>query len=120
MSYIRIILAFVVVAVSSAQEPSSSDDQAVDYARRLAARQKTAVPTSGFVPDSDTAVAIATAVLVPIYGKSIAASEKPWHAGLKGGVWTVVGTFNGKGNGGEGIVQIDKRTGAIIFVTHTM
>jgi hypothetical protein len=119
MKHISILLAFVVV-VSSAQVPLSFDDQAVDYARRVTASQKAVVPKSGYVPDSGTAVAIATAVLAPIYGKSIAASEKPWHAGLKGGVWTVVGTFNGKGNGGEGIVQIDKKTGAIIFVTHTM
>jgi len=39
---------------------------------------------------------------------------------LKAGVWTVVGTFNGKGEGGEAMVQVDKKTGAIIFVGHTM
>jgi hypothetical protein len=78
------------------------------------------MPAAGYVPDSDTAIAIATAVLTPIYGKTTIDAEKPWKAGLKDGVWTVVGTFNGKGEGGEAIVQIDKRTGAIKFVTHTM
>jgi NTF2 fold immunity protein len=70
---------------------------------------------------SETAVAIATAILAPIYGRSTIDAEKPWHTGLKGGVWTVVGTFNGKaGGGGEGMVQLDKKTGAIVFVGHTM
>ena len=118
MNYFHILLACVLVLFSG--QTSSSDNQAVEYARRVIDGQKNVPPVSGYVPDSDTAIAIATAVLIPIYGKSTVASEKPWHTGLRDDVWTVVGTFNGKGNGGEAIVQIDKKTGAIIFVTHTM
>jgi len=98
----------------------SSEDPAVVYARRVIVGERTYRPTAGYVPDSQTAVAIATAVLIPIYGKATIDAEKPWHTGLKGGVWTVVGTFNGKGCGGEAMVQIDKKSAAIIFVGHTM
>lgn len=116
--FTRIVLACMLVAsVSLAQ---SSGDEAVQYAQQIIAHGKTYVPDSGYVPDSTTAVSIATAVLTPIYGKAKIDAEKPWHTGLKDGVWTVVGTFNGKGEGGEAIIQIDKMTGAIIFVTHTM
>ena len=101
-------------------QPQSSQDTSVEYARRTISGLKSYLPAAGYVPDSETAIAIATAVLTPIYGKPTIDAEKPWKAGLKDGVWTVVGTFNGKGEGGEAIVQIDKRTGAIKFVTHTM
>ena len=98
----------------------TSEDPAVVYARRIIVGEKTYRPTAGYVPDSETAVLIATAVLTPIYGKADIDAEKPWHTGLKAGVWTVVGTFNGKGEGGEAMVQVDEKTGAIIFVGHTM
>jgi len=98
----------------------SGEDPAVVYARRIVASAKTYQPAAGYVPDSNTAVAIGTAVLIPIYGKDKIDAEKPWHTGLKDGVWTVVGTFNGKGEGGEAIIQLDKKTGAVVFVAHTM
>jgi len=115
---VRVLLACM--RAVSALNAQSSDDQAVEYARQLVSGQKPVVPAAGYVPDSNTAIAIATAVLTPIYGKNTIDSEKPWKAGLKGGVWTVTGTFNGKGKGGEAIVQIDKKAGTIVFVTHTM
>lgn len=98
----------------------SHEDPAVTYARRVIVGEKTYTLAAGYVPDSRTAVEIATAVLIPIYGKTKIDAEKPWHTGLKNGIWTVVGTFNGKGKGGEAIVQLDKKTGTIRFVGHTM
>lgn len=78
------------------------------------------VPAAGYVPDCATAIQVARAVLAPIYGKAKIDAESPWHTGLKNGIWTVVGTFKGKGEGGEAIVQIDEKTAAIKFVGHTM
>ena len=97
-----------------------SDQKAIEYARRLVVGTKPVVRAEGYVPDQATAIRIAIAVLIPIYGEKIENGEKPWRAGLKGDVWTVVGTFHGKGEGGEAIVQLSKTTGAILFVTHTM
>lgn len=113
-------IALVCMLFSSIAMAQSRDDPAVTYARRIITGERTYMPAAGYVPDSKTAVQIATAVLAPIYGEAIAEAEKPWHTGLKNGVWTVVGTFKEKGKGGEAIVQIDKRTGAIKFVGHTM
>jgi hypothetical protein len=103
-------------SIAFAQSPQ---DPVVVFTQRTIANTKSYRPADGYVPDSKTAVAIATAVLTPIYGKSDIDSESPWHTGLKNSIWTVVGTFNGRGNGGEAIVQIDQETGAIRFVGHT-
>src|SRR5438876_9669483 len=51
------------------------------------------VPPNGFVPDSGTAVRVAVAVWIPIYGASQIRSEQPYVATLKDGVWTVTGTL---------------------------
>src|SRR5437660_12774986 len=49
------------------------------------------VPPRGFVPDSATAVRIAIAGWIPIYGESLITAEKPFAATLKDSVWTVRG-----------------------------
>ena len=50
------------------------------------------VPPRGFVPDSATAVRIAIAAWIPIYGESLITAEKPFAATLKDSVWTVTGS----------------------------
>ena len=85
-------------------------------------------PKEGYVPDSATAVKIAEAVLVPIYGKKQIESEQPFTAKLKDDVWTVSGTLycsDGKGGrttepclGGTAVVQISKVDGRVISMIH--
>jgi len=50
-------------------------------------------PASGYVPDSKTAIRIAEAVLVPVYGDKHIESERPFTATLKDGAWIVTGTL---------------------------
>lgn len=84
-------------------------------------------PREGYVPDSTTAVKIAEAVLVPVYGKKQIDSEQPFTARLKDDVWTVYGTLrcpDGKGGisivcvGGVAIVQISKVDAHVVSMTH--
>ena len=50
-------------------------------------------PKNGFVPNKETALKIAEAVWLPIYGKSIY-NEKPFKATLLNGqIWQVEGTL---------------------------
>lgn len=112
-------LAILILAIFSVHA-KAQDHDAVEYARRLVVGQKSVSVANGYVPDRATAVRVAVAVLIPIYGPSIEKAEAPWNAELKNGLWTVVGTFHGKGNGGEAIVQLRKSNGAVIFITHTM
>src|SRR5947208_16914123 len=81
------------------------------------------VPPKGFVPDSATAVRIAVAVWIPIYGERQIMSEQPFVAKLKAGVWTVEGSLPPAPPGtvmlgGSAVVRIAKRDGRILFVTH--
>jgi NTF2 fold immunity protein of polymorphic toxin system component len=50
-------------------------------------------PKKEYVPDSDTAVKVAEAVLAPIYGQAKVESQEPFTAKLKDDVWTVSGTL---------------------------
>lgn len=115
-----IVLLLIGMACLSGAQVMTSDQEAVEFARRSVVGVRPVVRGGGYVPDANTAIRIAVAVLIPIYGEDIGESEKPWRAGLKHGVWTVVGTFHGKGEGGEAIVQLSKTSGAVLFVTHTM
>jgi hypothetical protein len=84
---------------------------------------KSVVPKNGFVPTATVAVAVAEAVLIPMYGKQQIASERPFKAELSGGVWDVTGSLHcvpptSPCPGGTAQVKISKRTGEILFMTH--
>ena len=76
------------------------------------------VPSNGFVPDEKTAIKIAEAVWIPIYGEQQIQSEKPFVASLKNGVWTVAGSLPEGWDGGVAIAEISKRDGRILRVSH--
>jgi hypothetical protein len=84
-------------------------------------------PAAGFVPDSKTAIAVAEAVLIPVYGKNQIESERPFRATLQNDVWTVGGTLrcpDGKGgvttqcDGGVAIVTISKKDARVLSMIH--
>jgi hypothetical protein len=75
-------------------------------------------PKDGYVPDARTAVRVAEAVLVPIYGAKQINSEKPLSAKLDGDVWVVTGTLPSGMVGGVAEVKISKQTGEIVGMIH--
>ena len=86
-------------------------------------------PPAGYVPDPETAVRVAEAVLAPVYGKKQIESERPFKAELKNDIWTVSGTLrcpDGKGgfapetlcDGGVAVVRISKDDAHVISMTH--
>ncbi len=79
------------------------------------------------VADSATAVEIAEAALIPVYGRKHIESERPFIATLSKGVWTVGGTLrcsDGKGGtttvcvGGAAAVEISQDDGRILRMWH--
>jgi hypothetical protein len=77
------------------------------------------VPAAGFVPNAETAIRIAEAVWVPIYGEKLIASEKPFKATLRDDVWIVTGADLPEGSlGGVAEAHISKRDGRILRVVH--
>jgi hypothetical protein len=84
---------------------------------------KSVVPKDGFVPTATVAVAVAEAVLIPVYGRQQIASERPFKAKLSSGVWDVNGSLHcdppgSPCPGGTAQVKISKKTGEILFMTH--
>ena len=80
-------------------------------------------PALGYVPDAKTAVRIAEAILIPIYGERAVALERPYDAELHGNVWRIYGTLPklkaGWGwAGGVAEVTVDRRTGKVLRVAH--
>jgi hypothetical protein len=86
-------------------------------------------PKAEKVPDAETAVKVAEAALVRIYGKKVIESERPFTARLEGNVWFVSGTLHcsdGKGGttsncvGGVATAKVSKTDGHILATWHTM
>jgi hypothetical protein len=75
-------------------------------------------PRVGMVPDKDTAVRIAIAVLIPIYGADAIRSQQPFVATLSGDTWTVVGTLPKNRVGGVAEIRIAKADGRILYAMH--
>jgi hypothetical protein len=76
-------------------------------------------PPNGFVPDKETAIAIAVAAWQPIFGKEIIEREAPYQANLVDGIWVVSGT--GKfGPDGTAKALIRQNTGEILQIDHEL
>jgi NTF2 fold immunity protein len=113
----RLVLLFY---ISVAAWPMHPQPAAAKPARQ---EQHSYRPERGFVPDEATAVAIAEAVWLPIYGKETLDKERPFKAILNGDVWTVTGTaklVNKQEKGGTAVAEIYRIDGRIIRVSHGM
>ena len=75
-------------------------------------------PVAGYIPDQDTAIKIAVAVWLPIYGKEQIEKEKPYKAKLKNGIWYVTGSLPEGHVGGVAEAEINKESGCIIRISH--
>lgn len=75
-------------------------------------------PAAGYVPDAATAIRIAVAVWNPIYGEKQIASEAPYRAALKDGVWIVEGSLPKGYVGGVAIAEISKDDAAVRRISH--
>ena len=75
-------------------------------------------PKNGYVPDAQTAIAVAIAACTPIYGRNRIESEKPFRATLKNGVWTVTGTLPEGFDLGTAIAELAQDDGRVLRVIH--
>ena len=74
-------------------------------------------PKAGFVPNEATAIKIAEAVWLPIYGTKIY-DKKPFVAKAKGDVWLVEGSLQEGTLGGVPLAEISRLDGRVIRVSH--
>jgi hypothetical protein len=81
--------------------------------------EHTYVPPHGYVPNAETAIAIAVAVWTPIYGRDKIEHERPYRATLRGDNWIVEGSLpSGEQLGGTAVAEISKTDGRIVRVSH--
>lgn len=77
---------------------------------------------SNYVPNADTAIKIAEAIWLPIYGDDIL-TQKPFISELKEGIWYVRGSLvelpNEKMVGGVAYIEIRQSDCKILKVTHS-
>ncbi|WP_073129766.1 NTF2 fold immunity protein [Chryseolinea serpens] len=71
----------------------------------------------GYISNAETAIKIAEAVWLPIYGEGIY-NKKPFKAELKDSIWVVEGTVSPDKLGGAPYLRIQKKDGKILEVTH--
>lgn len=77
-------------------------------------------PKAGAVPDEATAIKIAEAVLLPVYGEDLINKERPLHARYDKGIWTVYGTLPPHTLGGTVMVRMRKKDGKILEIFHSV
>jgi hypothetical protein len=76
------------------------------------------MPPAGYVPDEQTAIRIAKAVLEPAYGNKRIAAQEPFVATLKDGVWTVEGYLPPGVTGGVAHVEISRSDARVLRMIH--
>lgn len=81
-------------------------------------RSNTVKRDQGYVPDAKTAVAVAEAILVPIYGEKVL-GQRPFIARLKKDEWRVHGSLPEGTLGGTAVIFIKKKNGAVTYINHT-
>jgi len=72
----------------------------------------------GLVPDERTAIAIAEAILFPIYGDKNIREQRPYVVKHSEGKWTIEGTLPAGMVGGTFHIVIRQRDGQILEIGH--
>jgi hypothetical protein len=75
-------------------------------------------PEEGYVSNEETAIKIAVAIWIPIYGEEEIESQKPYNAVLINGVWYVTGSLPEGWLGGVAEAEITKDDGRILRISH--
>lgn len=82
------------------------------------AQEHSYVPPDGFVPNKETAIRIAAAVWIPIYGEDNIKKQAPYNTQLVNGAWIVTGTLPKNSIGGVAYIELLKKDGRILRVSH--
>ena len=76
------------------------------------------VPPNGLVPNAETAIAVAVAIWLPIYGTEEIQEQRPFKAKLIKGIWHVEGSLPPGVPGGVAEARISKKDGRVLYVYH--
>jgi hypothetical protein len=121
ISFVVFIAAAVAFAVTLTQQ--ELDELDLNMAKHAvsefkAGKRSGVTSENGYIPDTNTAVAVAIAVWTPIYGEKQIAQEHPIKAWLIDDLWVVSGSLPEGYNGGVAEAIIRKQDGQILLVRH--
>jgi hypothetical protein len=78
---------------------------------------------NGLVPDKQTAIKIAEAILFPIYGEDTIKRERPYRVSLRDGCWYISGSMPHSDEvmvGGTFFITISQWDGRVIQIGHLL
>lgn len=70
-----------------------------------------------YVPNEETAVKVAEAILYPIYGESIC-QQRPFIATLENEIWVIEGSLPKDMKGGVAHIEIQRKDCKVLNITH--
>lgn len=76
-------------------------------------------PRRGIISTAKTASAVALAYLVPIYGRENINRQLPLRATLRDEMWTVEGVLPPGSIGGNALIILCQRNGAVVRMIHS-
>jgi hypothetical protein len=110
------VIATILVTMFAAGEKSTENPESGKwYATKWG---KSFRPSNGYVPDQKTAIQVAKAILISVYGEVTVKNEEPFTASLEGTIWTVKGAVRPYPSGNAEI-KLSKNDGAVLFLTHS-
>ena len=117
---LALAILFSTIIVSGGDSHTRPDQEEFEYARHQIETSTYTRPKGGFVPDRDTAIKVAYAISLPVFGRAEIDKEKPFRAELKQGQWIVLGKPVKHASGGTLVVQIDQSSGEVSYLGHSM
>lgn len=75
-------------------------------------------PKEGFLPDEETAIAVAEIILTKIYGSDQIKEQRPFFANLKGDKWEISGSLPANKVGGTAYIEL-KKNGQVVRLSHS-
>jgi hypothetical protein len=109
-AFMAVVVACLIGCQSDEPERVSQEDGHTEFIEGRAHY----FPTSGFIPDSLTAIAIAEAVMRPIVGVDYLRDQRPLTAMLQGDVWVVSGSLPAGAIGGAAVLELARSNAAVL------
>ena len=78
------------------------------------------VPKDGLVPTMGMATEIAEIILKKLYGNEEIEKQKPFSINIENDIWIIEGSLEKGSEGGVAYIEISKKNGKVLKVTHTL
>jgi len=113
-----VLVTIVLVLPSDAQSPSAAMPPSPPaHITKTPSDPKTSLPQEGLVPDKETAVKIAEAVLFRLYGQDAIVAQRPYTIREENFIWWISGNIPGEKLGFTFKIAISKQTGAVLHLS---